>query len=151
MSVVLESVAEAEPAEPAEAEPAEPAEEHVRQNALNAPSEMEADESASVAESPPGPEAAEPAQATPVPKKRGRPRKEEGATPKAPVRMKAAPKPRAKKAAAAPVAPPPTESEEDDEPFSRADLETEILEFLVQRKTQQQDRRRQLWAQLAGL
>ena len=62
-----------------------------------------------------------------------------------------APKPRAKRAATAPVAPPPTESEEDDEPSSRADLETEILDFLVQRKTQQQDRRRQLWAQLAGL
>ena len=97
------------------------------------------------------PEPAEtPAPVTPAPKKRGRPRKDEPATPKAPVRMKAAPKPRAKRAVTAPVAP-PAESEEDDEPFSRADLETEILEFLVQRKTQQQDRRRQLWAQLAGL
>ena len=110
---------------------------------------MEADESASVADSPPGPEAAEPAQAAPVPKKRGRPRKEEPATPKAPVRMKAAPKPRAKRAATAPVAP-PAESDEE-EGMGRADLETEILEFLVARKTQQQDRRRQLWAQLAGL
>ena len=140
MPVVLESVAEAEPVEPVEAAPPqEPAE--------AAPVEAEPEAAA------PGPEPeVVTAETVPEPKKRGRPRKEEPATPKAPVRMKAAPKPRAKRAATAPVAPPPTEeSDEDDEPFSRADLETEILEFLVQRKTQQQDRRRQLWAQMAGL
>ena len=140
MPVVLESVAEAEPVEPVEAAPPqEPAE--------ATPVEAEPEAAA------PGPEPElVTAETVPEPKKRGRPRKEEPATPKAPVRMKAAPKPRAKRAATAPVAPPPTEeSDEDDEPFSRADLETEILEFLVQRKTQQQDRRRQLWAQMAGL
>ena len=87
----------------------------------------------------------------PAPKKRGRPRKDDAlaATPKAPVRIKAAPpKPRAKKAVVS--APPPSESS-DEELFARADLESEILQFLVQRKTQQQDRRRQLWSQLAGL
>ena len=132
MSVVLESVAEAEPAEPVEAAPPqEPAEEVAPEPAAAVPET--------------------PAPATPAPKKRGRPRKEEPAIPKAPVRMKAAPKPRAKRAATAPVTPPPAESDEEKEPFSRADLETEILEFLVQRKAQQQDRRRQLWAQLAGL
>jgi len=141
MSVVLESVAEAEPVGPAEAAPPqEPAEEV-------APEPVEPAEE--VAPEPPEPEAAE-APVTPAPKRRGRPRKEEAAAPKAPVRMKAAPKPRAKRAATAPVAPPPTESDEE-EGLSHADLETEILEFLVQRKTQQQDRRRQLWAQLAGL
>jgi len=152
MSVALESVTEEPPAEAAvapeesAANPQEPAE--------VAPEP--ADESLRVTESPPGPEPElVTAESVPEPKKRGRPRKEEPATPKAPVRMKAAPKPPApkpcaKRAATTPVAPPPEESDED-EPFSRADLETEILEFLVQRKTQQQDRRRQLWAQLAGL
>ncbi len=144
MSVVLESVAEAEPAEPAEAAPPqEPAEAEPVEPVEAAPPQEPAEEVA------PEPEAAE-APVTPAPKKRGRPRKEEPATPKAPVRMKAAPKPRAKRAATAPVAPPPAESDEE-VGLSGADLETEILEFLVQRKTQQQDRRRQLWAQLAGL
>ena len=148
MPVVLESVAEAEPVEPVEAAPPqEPAE------ATPVEAEPEAASLNTDALLSPGPEPElVTAETVPEPKKRGRPRKEEPATPKAPVRMKAAPKPRAKRAATAPVAPPPTEeSDEDDEPFSRADLETEILEFLVQRKTQQQDRRRQLWAQMAGL
>ena len=84
---------------------------------------------------------------TPAPKKRGRPRKDP-ATP-------AAPKPRAKavpkRAATAPVPAPPPSSSDEEEPMSQADLETEILNYLVQRKTHQQDRRRALWSQLAGL
>ena len=89
-------------------------------------------------------QAAEPT--TPAPKKRGRPRKD--ITPaKAPkARAKAVPK----RAATAPAPAPPPSSDEE-EPMSQADLETEILHYLVQRKTQQQDRRRQLWSQLAGL
>ena len=90
-------------------------------------------------------QAAEPT--TPA-KKRGRPRKDVTPAKVAPkARAKAAPK----KAATAPVpaAPPPSSS--DEEPMSHADLETEILNYLVQRKSQQQDRRRQLWSQLAGL
>ena len=90
-------------------------------------------------------QAAEPA--APAPKKRGRPRKD--VTP-----AKVAPKARAKavpkRAATAPAPAPPSSSDEE-EPLSQADLETEILHYLVQRKTQQQDRRRQLWSQLAGL
>ena len=154
MSVVLESVAAEGPAEaePAEAEPVQPAEAAPVEAEPEAAALREGIQTTDVL-SPPGAEP-EPATVTaetvPEPKKRGRPRKEEGATPKAPVRMKAAPKPRAKRAATAPVAPPPAESDEE-EGLSGADLETEILEFLVQRKTQQQDRRRQLWAQLAGL
>ena len=91
-------------------------------------------------------QAAEPA--APAPKKRGRPRKDVTPAKVAPkARAKAAPK----KAATAPVpaAPPPSSS--DEEPMSHADLETEIVNYLVQRKLQQQDRRRQLWSQLAGL
>ena len=84
---------------------------------------------------------------TPAPKKRGRPRKDP-ATP-------AAPKPRAKavpkRAATAPVPAPPPSSSDEEEPISQADLETEILHYLVQRKTNQQAQRRALWSQLAGL
>ena len=87
------------------------------------------------------------AEPTPAPKRRGRPRKDP-ATP-------AAPKPRAKavpkRAATAPVPAPPPSSSDEEEPISQADLETEILHYLVQRKTQQQGRRRALWSQLAGL
>ena len=89
--------------------------------------------------------AAEPT--TPAPKKRGRPRKD--ITP-----AKAAPKARAKavpKRAATAPAPAPPPSSDEEEPMSQADLETEILHYLVQRRSQQQDRRRQLWSQLAGL
>ena len=80
--------------------------------------------------------AAEPT--TPAPKKRGRPRKD--ITP-----AKVAPKARAKavpKRAATTPAPAPPSSSDEEEPMSHADLETEILEYLVPRKTQQQDRRR---------
>ena len=88
---------------------------------------------------------------TPAPKRpRGRPRKDPATPAKA-----AAPKPRAKpvakRAATTPVPAPPPSSSDEEEPMSHADLETEILHYLVQRKSQQQDRRRQLWSQLAGL
>ena len=83
---------------------------------------------------------------TPAPKKRGRPRKDP-ATP-------AAPKPRAKavpkRAATAPVPAPPPSSSDEEEPMSQ-DIETEILNYLVNRKSEQQARRRALWSQLAGL
>ena len=82
---------------------------------------------------------------TPAPKKRGRPRKDPAAAPKP--RAKAVPK----RAATAPVPAPPPSSSDEEEPISQADLETEILHYLVQRKTHQQDRRRALWSQLAGL
>ena len=87
---------------------------------------------------------------TPAPKRpRGRPRKDPATPAKA-----AAPKPRAKqvakRAATAPVPAPPSSSDEE-EPVSQADLETEILNYLVQRKTHQQNQRRALWSQLAGL
>ena len=128
MSVVLEDV-----------NPEDPAESVAIQNTEMTP-EPESIPS-KLADPEPANDGVEDAPPPPVPKKRGRPKKD-------PALPKAAPKPRAKRAAA-PVAPPPESS--DEEPFSQNDLETEILSFLVQRKTQQQDRRRQLWSQLAGL
>ena len=91
--------------------------------------------------------AAEPT--TPAPKKRGRPRKD--VTP-----AKVAPKARAKavpkRAATAPAPAPPSSSDEEEPPMTQSHLETAILNYLVQRRmSQQQDRRRQLWSQLAGL
>ena len=129
MSVVLEDVNPHEPAESVSVQHTEmtPEPESIPSNLVDPEPANDG-----VEESPP----------PPAPKKRGRPRKD-------PALPKAAPKPRAKRAAA-PAAPPPSESS-DEEPFSQNDLATEILSFLVQRKTQQQDRRRQLWSQLAGL
>ena len=104
------------------------------------------------------PAAPTPTPVTPVPKKRGRPRKAETAAATAPATEATTPvkvpRPRArpKRAATAPVAEAAvTPPSEEDEPMSQQDLETEILHFLVQRRSQQQDRRRQLWSQLAGL
>ena len=54
------------------------------------------------------------------------------------------------KSKAAPASPPEPPSDPD-EHLSRGDLETAILEFLVNRRQSQHDRRRQLWSQLAGL
>ena len=82
--------------------------------------------------------------ATPAPKKRGRPRtKPEPATP---VVMKTRAKPSGAdiKSKAAP-------EDDPDEHLSPGDRETAILEFLVNRRQSQHDRRRQLWSQLAGL
>ena len=109
--------------------------------------------------------------ATPAPKRRGRPPKEaqvqEPMTP-APKRRGRPPKAQAQApvAKAKPVAkrvpkrlppPPPSDNETDSSPDSptaslhRDDLETMMLSYLVQRKNQQMDKRRQLWTQLAGL
>ena len=144
MSIVLESVVEAtegvqEPTEPVESVAPEPAEVAAEPAApMPAPAEQAAP-------------------VTPVPKKRGRPRKDAAAHATTPATAPATtpakvPRARPKRAATAPVAEvavtPPSE---EDEPMSQQDLETEILHFLVQRRSQQQDRRRQLWSQLAGL
>jgi hypothetical protein len=47
--------------------------------------------------------------------------------------------------------PPSPEEEEPEGAPSQEELETTLLEFLVNRREGQRDRRRQLWAQLAGL
>ena len=131
MSVVLEPVvAETEPVEVADAQ--EPPE--------------TVDDTPPEEETPPEQEQPVVEPITPAPKKRGRPRKDPATPAKA-----AAPKPRAKRAATAPVPAPPPSSSDEEEPISQADLETEILHYLVQRKTNQQAQRRALWSQLAGL
>ena len=103
---------------------------------------------------------------TPAPKKRGRPKKaaappaafqqEQMPTPQmpvapdAPVKMR---KPRAPRRAATAPQPAVESSSEDEEDVAatRADLEDQILEYLVSRRSAQQSRRKQLWSQLAGL
>ena len=142
MSVVLQQldVSFAEPAEPTEpVEPAEPAEpaavEHV--------------------------EPPEPVVSEPPAKKRGRPPKVKAEAPglppvpqKPPPKAKA-PKPKAPK----PKAPPPeSDSSDVDETLrnvynhvAKPDMQTAILEFLVDRKNGETQKRRQLWGQLAQM
>ena len=96
-------------------------------------------------EEPPAPiieEAPEPAVeevTAPAPKKRGRPNKDPAAkaVPKKAVRIK--------------PPPPATPESSDGEPIDRDDMETMLLECLIQRKQSQQNARRNMWAQLAGL
>ena len=78
----------------------------------------------------------------PTPKKRGGPKKDPDAkakapTPKQSVRMK--------------PPQPPTPESSDDEPLGRNDMEAWLLNYLIKRKQTQQDARRNMWAQLAGL
>jgi hypothetical protein len=145
MSVVLApldvSFAE-EPAEPVEQEPLE--EQAARQPSV-------ALEPEPVEEAPLTPEPLEP---QPVPKKRGRPPNVKVDARGLEKVTKAKPKPKAK-----PKAPPPEESDSDvDETLrnvynhvAKPDMETAILEFLVNRKQGETQRRRQLWSQLAQM
>ena len=74
----------------------------------------------------------------PAPKRRGRPKKDPAApAPKKAVKIKAPP--------------PVTPESSDGEPIDRDDMETMLLDFLIQRKQSQQNARRNMWAQLAGL
>ena len=45
---------------------------------------------------------------------------------------------------------PPSESSSDDDKLTHDDMETLLLDYLVKRKTSQQNARRQTWSQLAG-
>ena len=133
MSVVLEPVV-AQTEEPVQVAEAQPPPETV-------------DDTPPEEETPPEQEQPVVEPITPAPKKRGRPRKDP-ATPAAP---KPRAKPVAKRAATTPVPAPPPSSSDEEEPMSQSQLETEILHYLVQRKTNQQAQRRALWSQLAGL
>ena len=94
----------------------------------------------------------------PAPKRRGRPPKAKAEPPNAP---KAAPKAVAKNApkAAAKAAPkrakpraPSVSSESsDDVALSRDDMDTLLMQYLLDRKTNQRDQRRAMWSQMAGL
>ena len=83
-----------------------------------------------------------------VPKRRGRPpsakaQPQPKAQPKA--KAKAQPKARIKKP------PPSSSSSEEDVPINRDDMDTMLLQYLLQRKHAQRDSRRAMWAQMAGL
>ena len=148
MSVVLApldvSFAE-EPAEPVEQEPLEEQTEQAEPEPVEeAPLRLRRTEG----------ETPEPLEPQPVPKKRGRPPKVKVDAPGLEKVTKAKPKPKAK-----PKAPPPEESDSDvDETLrnvynhvAKPDMETAILEFLVNRKQGETQRRRQLWSQLAQM
>ena len=83
------------------------------------------------------PEAPPPVQPPqPAPKRRGRPKKDPS-KPQQAVRIK---KPL-----------PPVESSSEDDPLSKNDMETMLIDYLYQRKMAQQNARRARWSQLAGL
>ena len=97
----------------------------------------------------------------PVPKRRGRPPKAKAEAPKARA-PKAAPKTAAKNApkAAPKTAPkraktraPSVSSDEssDDVALSRDDMDTLLMQYMLDRKTNQRDQRRTMWRQMAGL
>ena len=84
----------------------------------------------------------------PEPKKRGRPRKE---VPKEPKTPKAAPKKAVRMKPSSPVNEVNESSSEEETPLTRDDMETLLLDYLVKRKQSQQQARRTMWSQLAGL
>ena len=134
MSVTLEPVQQQElPIEPETAAEPEPA------------AEVEQEPAAEVEQEPAAEVEQEPVQ---PPKKRGRPK---AAAPKAAKPKAAAPKAAAPKKAVRMKPPTPISSSDDDEPLTRDDMETLLLEYLVKRKTSQQNARRSMWSQLAGL
>ena len=92
----------------------------------------------------------------PQPKKRGRPPKLKIEAQPLPPRPAAKPKPKAR-----PKAPPPPQESSDEETdedianmyrhAARPDMETSILQFLVNRRQSEADRRKTLWSQLARM
>ena len=100
----------------------------------------------------------EPPKETPQPKKRGRPPKAKAAPPEKPLeatKPKATPRPKVRK----PKTPPPHDSSSDEEEVlqnvynhvSKPDMETAILQFLVNRRQNEASRRRELWSSLARM
>ena len=89
----------------------------------------------------------------PAPKRRGRPPKAKAEAPKARA-PKAAPKTAAKAAPKrAKTRAPSVSSDEssDDVALSRDDMDTLLMQYLLDRKTNQRDQRRTMWSQMAGL
>ena len=163
MQVVLENI-NSEPAavEAVEApEPQEPAD----AEELAAPLEEVVDRDGDVCqEITPTPKALEPTPApleppttAPAPQKRGRPPKAKAeALPPAP-KVKAAPKPKAARKPRAPVEDSSDSSDVDTtlrnvyNHVAKPDMETAILQFLVNRKQAESTRRRELWGRLAQM
>ena len=90
-------------------------------------------------EAAPEPESVPEPPAVAAPKRRGRP----------PVAKEKA-KPKAKSRIRKPPTPEESSSEED-VPINRDDMDTMLLQYLLQRKHAQRDSRRAMWAQMAGL
>ena len=142
MQVVLENIAEPEAAE-AEPEPQEPAD----AVELAAPFEAEPPEAP--------PAAPEPA-AAPAPKKRGRPPKARVEAPPPAPKARAAPKPKTVRKPRAPPVEASSDSSDIDDTLrnvynhvQKPEMETAILQFLVNRKQAESTRRRELWGRLA--
>ena len=94
----------------------------------------------------------------PAPKKRGRPPKAKAeAPPPAPKVVKAAPRPKAARKPKPPVEESSDSSDVDDtlrnvyNHVAKPDMETAILQFLVNRKQAESTRRRELWGRLAQM
>ena len=128
MSATLESVSTAAPEESIEELPEQ-------ETVPEEPQET-------VPEEPPAAPRPTPPEEPVVIKKRGRPPKA-----KAEAKPKAAPKARIKK----PVTPVESSSSEEDTPINRDDMDTMLLQYLLQRKHAQRDSRRAMWVQMAGL
>ena len=147
MQVVLENI-NAEP-EAAEAEPQEPAD-----TVEPAPLDDAAPEPAAPPEAPPA--APEPA-AAPAPKKRGRPPKALVEAPPPAPKARPAPKPKAVRKPKPPVEDSSDSSDVDVtlrnvyNHVAKPDMETAILQFLVNRKQAESTRRRELWGRLAQM
>ena len=142
MRVVLENI-NSETEIPESAEP----------EAVEAPPELQ---EPAAAEEPPDP-APEPTAAA-APKKRGRPPEAKAEAPPPIPKVKAAPK---LKAARKPRAPPDEDSSDSSDVdttlrnvynhVAKPDMETAILQFLVDRKQAESTRRRELWGRLAQM
>ena len=94
----------------------------------------------------------------PAPKKRGRPPKAKAEAPPPPPKVvKAAPKPKAARKPKPPVEDSSDSSDVDTtlrnvyNPVAKPDMETAILQFLVNRKQAESTRRRELWGRLAQM
>ena len=140
MQVVLENIAEPEATEAVEApESQEP---------------VDVDESPEALEPTPAPP--EPT-AAPAPKKRGRPPKAKAEAPPPAPKVKAAPKSKAVRKPKPPVEESSDSSDVDDtlrnvyNHVAKPDMETAILQFLVNRKQAESTRRRELWGRLAQM
>ena len=98
-----------------------------------------------------------PAPPAPAPKKRGRPPKAKAEAPPPAPKVKAAPKPKAARKPKPPVEESSDSSDVDEtlrnvyNHVAKPDMETAILQFLVNRKQAESTRRRELWGRLAQM
>ena len=105
----------------------------------------------------PEPTSSSPEPAAPAPKKRGRPPKARVEAPPPAPKVKAAPKPKAVRKPKPPVEESSDSSDIDDtlrnvyNHVQKPDMETAILQFLVNRKQAESTRRRELWGRLAQM